>query len=331
MACGGRSAASACPLSLDDSPRGEPHLAARRDHGGLCRVAVQPGRAAPIPYGSPSFSPSLLRRCPSRAWCGRVPRPGAGVSPSVATAVAGAYPSFARLEARGRSAAYESLAESVADDPAVVGLIASLPLDKRQPNLLFAAARYLLGEPPGIQQLRDLIRTSRAELTHVILTRCTQTNEPARCAVLLPALAQLPEPLALIEAGASAGLTLLTRRATPRAPTSARSHGACPTELRNQPPLLGRRIQPPIRSSRLPGRRARHRRDPGRVGRSRRRLRPHRHGAGHQRGRRQYTIRNSGGTSATAPIWNRPANRQLGSAPPGAAMVSVCGRSGLAS
>ena len=114
--------------------------------------------------------------------------PGAGVSPSVATAVAGAYPSFARLEARGRSAAYESLAESVADDPAVVGLIASLPLDKRQPNLLFAAARYLLGEPPGIQQLRDLIRTSRAELTHVILTRCTQTNEPARCAVLLAGL-----------------------------------------------------------------------------------------------------------------------------------------------
>ena len=128
------------------------------------------------------------------------------------TAVADAYRSFARLEARGRSAAYESLAESVADDPAVVAFIASLPAGKRQPNLLFAAARYLLGEPPGIQQLHDLIRQSRLELTDVILTRRTQTNEPARCAVLLPALAQLPEPLALIEAGASAGLTLLFDR-----------------------------------------------------------------------------------------------------------------------
>ena len=46
----------------------------------------------------------------------------------------------------------------------------------------------------------------------MILTRRTQTNEPGRCAVLLPALAQLPQPLALIEAGASAGLTLLFDR-----------------------------------------------------------------------------------------------------------------------
>ena len=80
------------------------------------------------------------------------------------TAVADAYRSFAPLEARGRSAAYESLAESVADDPALVGFIASLPVVKRQPNLLSAAARYLLGEPPGVQQLRDLTRQSRAEL-----------------------------------------------------------------------------------------------------------------------------------------------------------------------
>ena len=40
-------------------------------------------------------------------------------------------------------------------------------------------------------------------------SRSTQTNEPARCATLLPVLAQLPQPLALIEVGASAGLCLL--------------------------------------------------------------------------------------------------------------------------
>jgi len=44
------------------------------------------------------------------------------------------------------------------------------------------------------------------------MARRTQTNEPARCATLLPALAQLPPPLALIEVGASAGLTLLFDR-----------------------------------------------------------------------------------------------------------------------
>jgi len=129
-----------------------------------------------------------------------------------ATAVAGTYRAFARLEARGRSAAYETLAEAVADDAALVGFIASLPPEKRQPNLLFAAARYLLGAPAAIGPLRELASQSPTELTQLILTRRTQTNEPARCAVLLPALAQLPQPLALIEAGASAGLNLLVDR-----------------------------------------------------------------------------------------------------------------------
>jgi hypothetical protein len=127
-------------------------------------------------------------------------------------AVAQTYRSFARLEARGRSPAYESLAESVADDAAVAGFIASLPPGKRQPNLVFAAARYLLGAPPGLGQLRDLVRRRPADLAQVILTRRTQTNEPARCTALLPVLAQLPPPLALIDAGASAGLTLLLDR-----------------------------------------------------------------------------------------------------------------------
>jgi hypothetical protein len=129
-----------------------------------------------------------------------------------AATVAEEYRAFARQEARGRSPAYESLAESVASDAALVSFAASLPYAKRQPNLLFAAARYLLGAAPGLPQLRDLVSGSRAELTEVILSHRTQTNEPARCATLLPALAQLPQPLALIEVGASAGLTLLVDR-----------------------------------------------------------------------------------------------------------------------
>ncbi len=131
---------------------------------------------------------------------------------STVASVAGEYQAFARREARGRSPEYEALAESVARDAALAGFIASLPPAKRQPQLVFAAARYLLGATPGIGELRDLAGRSPAELTRVILARGTQTNEPARCAVLLPALAQLPEPLALIEVGASAGLNLLFDR-----------------------------------------------------------------------------------------------------------------------
>ena len=130
----------------------------------------------------------------------------------VTAEVARAYRVFARLEAHGRSPAYEALASAVAQDAGVVGFVASLPAAKRQPNLLFAAARYLLGAPASIGSLRDLVRDCPAELAAVMRARRTQTNEPARCAVLLPLLAQLPEPLALVDVGASAGLTMLFDR-----------------------------------------------------------------------------------------------------------------------
>jgi hypothetical protein len=121
------------------------------------------------------------------------------------------YRAFAQ-DARGRSPAYEALAMSVAGDAAVLRFLGSLPPEKRQPNLLFAAARYLLGEPAGITGLRALIRRNGDGLAGVMMARRTQTNEPARCTTLLPALARLPQPLALIEVGASAGLTLLVDR-----------------------------------------------------------------------------------------------------------------------
>jgi hypothetical protein len=128
------------------------------------------------------------------------------------TDVAEHYREFARQEARGRSSAYQALGEAVADDQVITDFVAGLPPDKHQPQLLFAAARYLIGRPPSPAELHELVRRSGPELAGVMLARRTQTNEPARCAVLLPVLAQLPEPLALIEVGASAGLTLLFDR-----------------------------------------------------------------------------------------------------------------------
>ena len=55
------------------------------------------------------------------------------------------YRAFAE-DARGRSPLYESLARAVAGDEAILGFLGSLPPEKRQPNLLFAAARYLRGD-----------------------------------------------------------------------------------------------------------------------------------------------------------------------------------------
>src|SRR5215813_7744129 len=122
------------------------------------------------------------------------------------------YLAFSQQEARGRSRPYEILAAEVADDPFVLAFLASLPPAKRQPNLVFAAARYLLGRPADIASLRAVVAGRGAEIAVVIQARRTQTNEPARCASLLPALMLLPQPLALLEVGASAGLTLLPDR-----------------------------------------------------------------------------------------------------------------------
>ena len=90
--------------------------------------------------------------------------------------------------------------------------LASLPAEKRQPNLFLAAIRHLFGVPESAGRLVDIVRREPAAIRELMLSRTTQTNEPARCAVLLPLLTRLPEPLALLEVGASAGLCLLPDR-----------------------------------------------------------------------------------------------------------------------
>ncbi len=130
-----------------------------------------------------------------------------GLDPKLSTAEN--YRRFAAREAAGRSPAYEQLALAVAGDDLILSFLERLPVPKREPNLLFAAARYLLSFPPEVTSLRSLVSQRADELAAVIRERRTQTNEAARCAVLLPALALLPSPLALLEVGASAGLTLI--------------------------------------------------------------------------------------------------------------------------
>ncbi|MEI3868133.1 DUF2332 domain-containing protein [Microbacterium sp. CCNWLW134] len=126
--------------------------------------------------------------------------------------IAVGYRRFADLEAHGTSAIYEDWARAIADDPEILALLAELPRRKQQPHLIFACAR-LLGAPVGpFPPLREWMLARWPELRAEALVRATQTNEAGRCAVLLPVLSRLPGPLALIEAGASAGLTLYPDR-----------------------------------------------------------------------------------------------------------------------
>ncbi|MFZ3454296.1 DUF2332 domain-containing protein [Arthrobacter sp. 7Tela_A1] len=128
------------------------------------------------------------------------------------SATAAGYKRFAALEARGVSALYEEWAGSIADDDAVLTLIDSLPRPKRQPNLVFAAAR-LAGAPLArYPEFREWLLARWSAVEPIIHSRMTQTNEAGRCAVLLPLLSRIEGPVALIEAGASAGFCLYPDR-----------------------------------------------------------------------------------------------------------------------
>ncbi len=119
---------------------------------------------------------------------------------------------FAEVEARGSSPLYETLALGVAVDPFALEFLERLPEAKRQPNLLFAAVRHLCGAPDDWRTFRAMLEARAEEIRAVMLERRTQTNEPGRCATLLPVLSRLPQPLALLEVGAAAGLCLLPDR-----------------------------------------------------------------------------------------------------------------------
>jgi hypothetical protein len=122
------------------------------------------------------------------------------------------YRGFADREARDVSDLYQEFALGVAQDADVLTFLGTLPQAKRQPNLLFGAVKYLTGVLPDYGTFRDFVVGHQNELRNLMSVRSTQTNEPGRCAVLLPLLAALPQPIALLEVGAAAGLCLLPDR-----------------------------------------------------------------------------------------------------------------------
>jgi hypothetical protein len=125
--------------------------------------------------------------------------------------IADGYRAFAE-ESAEESPSYSALAAAVAEDRDVLAFVRGLPAGKRQPTLLFAALRFLGGVPADGAELHERVLGDGDRLRATVLGRATQTNEPARCAALLPVLAALDGPLALVEVGASAGLCLYPDR-----------------------------------------------------------------------------------------------------------------------
>ncbi|WP_106816791.1 DUF2332 domain-containing protein [Microbacterium timonense] len=127
-------------------------------------------------------------------------------------AVIARFTRFAQEEAPGRSELYAHWAAGVAGDETIAGILARIPATRRQPPLVFAVTR-MLGAPEGAYP--DWARWVAQHADAVVAEasrRRLQTNEPQRCAPLLPALATIPGPLALLEVGASAGLCLYPDR-----------------------------------------------------------------------------------------------------------------------
>jgi hypothetical protein len=143
---------------------------------------------------------------------------------------------FARF-AQACGPLYRAVCLEVAGDPELLELAGRAPLAQRRPNLLLAAVHYLLlrGMEDPLADLYPTVAcvrhreiapadpsTAAAAFRHfclahrdpigaLLINRATQTNEIGRCSALLPAFAALAArhgPLALLDLGTSAGLTM---------------------------------------------------------------------------------------------------------------------------
>ena len=124
------------------------------------------------------------------------------------------YREFA-LDTRDYSPCFDDWSTRVAGDAEVLAWLERLPVPKRQPNIVFAAARWHGVPAPGpYDGLREALLGDDGTIVATILGRSTQTNEVGRLATLVPAfaLAAGDGPIALIEVGASAGLNLYPDR-----------------------------------------------------------------------------------------------------------------------
>jgi hypothetical protein len=157
------------------------------------------------------------------------------------------YLEFAE-HAEGESACFVEWGRGVADDPEVLAWVDDLPGLKKQPNIVFAAARWHGVPAPGpYAGLRAALLSDDGTIRATIMARSTQTNEVGRLATLVPAFADLVPwgPVALLEAGASAGLNLFPDRwgyawSTPGGPVRLGPEPYLPCEVTGAAPLPAR-------------------------------------------------------------------------------------------
>lgn len=132
---------------------------------------------------------------------------------------------------RGYSPLYERIARAVSASPAVLALHRAAPPDAHLPPVLLGAVHFLVlggvehpladvyagrsGADPG-PLFVAFCEAHHRELAALLEVRRLQTNDCGRSALLGPALswleARLPGPAALVDVGASAGLTLVADR-----------------------------------------------------------------------------------------------------------------------
>lgn len=144
---------------------------------------------------------------------------------------------FADKEFRDYSPLYRELSYGVIEDQALLAMCSQHLPGQPEPNLLFAAAQYLLlgGEehelrlyygscvesplaPEGaFPHFRDFCLQNEGAIRKLVESRLVQTNDVGRTACLVPAfsyvaLRERNEPLAMVDFGCSAGLNLLFDR-----------------------------------------------------------------------------------------------------------------------
>lgn len=118
------------------------------------------------------------------------------------------YLRFARDEAPGRSELYRAWALAVAEHQGIIEFLSGFSEMKRQPALVFAVSRYLGSGVVAADEWVRWVMSNRAELADELPQRNVQINEPQRCALIEPMLAEIGGEIALIELGAAAGFTL---------------------------------------------------------------------------------------------------------------------------
>ncbi|TQK20543.1 uncharacterized protein DUF2332 [Microbacterium sp. SLBN-154] len=122
------------------------------------------------------------------------------------------YRWHAEMEFRGVSDTYLDWAIGISRDREVLDLIERLPDVKRRAPLLFAAMRFHGAPLAPYADVRQWLIESWGHVEETARARTQQTNEAGRCATLLPALAAIDGPIALLEVGAAAGACLFPDR-----------------------------------------------------------------------------------------------------------------------